>query len=58
MTHRERIMTALKHQSPDRVPIDLGGTGSSTIAVRALKRMRRRPTLVMAFWQQADLFPL
>jgi hypothetical protein len=27
-------------------------------AVRALKRMRRRPTLVMAFWQEADLFPL
>jgi transposase len=24
----------------------------------ALKRMRRRPTLVMAFWQQAQLFPL
>ena len=27
-------------------------------ATHALKRMRRRPTLVMAFWQQADLFPL
>jgi transposase len=27
-------------------------------AVRALKRMRRRPTLVMAFWQQAELFPV
>ena len=27
-------------------------------AVRALKRMRRRPTLVMAFWQQAELFPM
>jgi transposase len=27
-------------------------------AVRALKRMRRRPTLVMAFWQQAKLFPV
>jgi transposase len=26
-------------------------------AIRALKRMRRRPTLIMAFWQQADLFP-
>jgi transposase len=25
-------------------------------AVRALKRMRRRSTLVMAFWQQAELF--
>jgi len=27
-------------------------------ARRALKRMRRRPSLVMAFWQQAQLFPL
>ncbi len=27
-------------------------------ALRALRRMRRRPTLVIAFWQQADLFPL
>ncbi len=26
-------------------------------AIRALKRMRRRPTLIMAFWQQAGLFP-
>ena len=23
-----------------------------------LRRMRRRPTLMMAFWEQADLFPL
>jgi hypothetical protein len=27
-------------------------------ARRALKRIRRRPTLMMAFWQQAQLFPL
>ena len=27
-------------------------------ARRALARMRRRPTLVMAFWEQAELFPL
>ena len=30
----------------------------SVHARRALKRMRQRPTLVMAFWQQAQLFPL
>jgi len=40
MTHRDRIMTALRHRSPDRVPIDLGGTGSSTISLRALERLR------------------
>ena len=27
-------------------------------ARRALKRMRRRPALVMAFWEQAEPFPL
>jgi hypothetical protein len=37
-------------------PKDLGKLG--VVAIRALKRMRRRPSLVMAFWQQAQLFPL
>jgi len=27
-------------------------------ARRALRRMRRRPTLACAFWEQAELFPL
>jgi len=27
-------------------------------ARQALRRMRQRPTLVIAFWQQADPFPL
>lgn len=27
-------------------------------ACPALRRMRKRPTLVIAFWQQADLFPM
>ena len=40
MTHRERVMTALCHRSPDRVPVDLGGTGSTTISIRALERLR------------------
>lgn len=31
MTHRERVMKALSHKEPDRVPIDLGGTTASTI---------------------------
>jgi transposase len=28
----------------------------SDVAKRALRRMRRRPTLVTAIWKQADLF--
>ncbi len=40
MTHRERILAALKHQEPDRVPIDLGGTGCTTMSVKAHTRLR------------------
>jgi len=40
------------HELPNFCPRD------SYHARRALRRMRRRPPLVMAFWQQADLFPL
>lgn len=28
-THRERVLTALKHQEPDRVPLDLWGSANS-----------------------------
>ena len=33
MTHRERVIAALSHQQPDRVPIDIGGTVNSSIVV-------------------------
>jgi len=32
---RERLLTTLRHQEPDRVPIDLGGTDVSSICTRA-----------------------
>jgi hypothetical protein len=33
--------------------------GSDIVApAGTLRRMRKRPTLVIAFWQQADLFPM
>ncbi|HOJ40148.1 MAG TPA: uroporphyrinogen decarboxylase family protein, partial [bacterium] len=41
MTSRERILTALNHRKPDRIPIDLGGmdsTGITGIAYRNLKK--------------------
>ena len=37
MNSRERLLAALNHREPDRVPIDLGGTGTSTISVKALE---------------------
>ena len=45
-----------QHELPNFCPSTFAQL--SLHARRALKRMRRRPTLVMAFWQQARLFPL
>jgi uroporphyrinogen decarboxylase len=33
MTHRERVLAALNHREPDRVPVDLGSTWVSTMAL-------------------------
>lgn len=41
MTSQERVLTALNHQEPDRVPIDFSGHRSSGIAPLAYKRLRR-----------------
>lgn len=41
MTHRERVIKALNHQEPDRVPIDLSGTTASMIVSGAYERLKR-----------------
>jgi len=40
MTHRERVLAALNRREPDRVPVDLGGTGCTTMTVKAHARLR------------------
>jgi uroporphyrinogen decarboxylase len=40
VNHRERVLAALRHQEPDRLPIDLGGTGDSTIMAVAYQGFR------------------
>ena len=40
MTSRERVLTALDHREPDRVPIDLSGHRSSGIAAMVYPRLR------------------
>ena len=40
MTSRERILTALNHREPDRVPVDLSGYRSSGISAVAYPRLR------------------
>jgi uroporphyrinogen decarboxylase len=37
---RERVCWALSHQEPDRIPLDLGGTGLSTIHITAYHNLR------------------
>jgi uroporphyrinogen decarboxylase len=40
MTARERVLAALNHREPDRIPIDLSGHRSSGIAAMAYGRLR------------------
>ena len=40
MNSRERILTTLNHQEPDRVPFDLGGTVVTSIHVQAYMALR------------------
>jgi uroporphyrinogen decarboxylase len=41
MTSRERVLKALQHQTPDRVPMDLGGTVNSSIVKEGYERLRQ-----------------
>jgi len=41
MKPRERVILALKHEEPDRIPIDLGSTGVSSIHAKAYYELRK-----------------
>ena len=41
MTHRERVVKALRHQPTDRVPFDLGSTRVSSITVGAYEPLKQ-----------------
>ncbi|RPJ17719.1 MAG: hypothetical protein EHM37_00285 [Deltaproteobacteria bacterium] len=41
MTSRERVLAAISHHEPDRIPIDLGGTRDSSIVVEGYERLKR-----------------
>ncbi len=56
MNSRERVLCALDHRPPDRVPIDLGGTRQSGIAASTYHRLKQRlglstPTRVYDVYQ-------
>ena len=40
MTSRERVVTALNHQEPDRVPLDIGGGTSTTLVIEGYDRLK------------------
>lgn len=40
MTSRERVLAAIDHKTPDKVPVDLGSTPSSGISATAYARLR------------------
>jgi len=40
MNSRQRVMAALNHKEPDRVPIDVGGTGLTNINLMAYGRLK------------------
>jgi len=42
MTSRERVLCALNHQQPDRIPIDLGGTSATGIALSTYHRLKQQ----------------
>jgi uroporphyrinogen decarboxylase len=39
MNHRDRILSAISHKQPDRIPLDLGATPSSGISVVAYQNL-------------------
>ena len=41
LTSRQRVLTACRHQEPDRVPIDIGGGTSTTLVVEAYDNLKR-----------------
>ncbi len=57
LSSRERVLAAIDHQEPDRVPLDLGSTRVTSIAAGAYSRLLRhlalddRPPRVMDVWQ-------
>ncbi len=56
MNHRQRVLTALRHEEPDRVPIDLGGTMDSTIMAVAYKELREHLSLETGSTRVADVY--
>lgn len=56
MNRRQRVLTTLRHQEPDRVPLDLGGTADSTMAAVAYRALRKHLGLGPGRTRVADVY--
>ncbi len=56
MNHRERVLTALLRQEPDRVPIDFGGTVDSSILAVGYQDLRNRLELNPSRTYVSDIY--
>jgi len=56
MNHRDRVLAALRHQEPDRVPLDLGGTTDSTIMAVPYRALRGHLGLDAGTTRVADVY--
>ena len=41
MNSRDRIIASLNHKEPDRVPVDVGGTGASTLLIPTYEKLKK-----------------
>lgn len=56
MSHRERVLTALRHQEPDRLPIDFGGTVDSTVSALGYQALRAQLGLLPTVTRVLDVY--
>ena len=56
MNHRERVLAALRHEEPDLVPIDFGGTSDSSISARGYQSLRAELGLSASVTRVVDVY--
>jgi uroporphyrinogen decarboxylase len=56
MNHRQRVLAALRHREPDRLPIDFGGTVDSTISAFSYQALRRALDLPPTLTRVQDVY--
>jgi uroporphyrinogen decarboxylase len=55
MNHRDRVLAALRHEEPDWVPIDFGGTVDSTISALSYQALREQLGLAPSLTRVQDV---